>query len=1079
MNRIFHGIGNLIEKHPFKVLLVTLLIFAILIATGVPSMEMATGNETLVKTDNPAFISNKEMEDTFGGDSILVLFTDESGKKVLSLDNLQKMWNIEQKFQYEDNLFSFMSPASIVHQMTEAQSGKIKENALIISDGLDEMGNKLTEIGTELKNKELPDPKAVEEKLDNLMSRMNPESMMKQIGNQQGTEIQSKLLTMADGLGEMGEKLIDIGRELGSKDVPDPKAVEKKLSDFSEMTNVFNKLMGGQDNLGEGAGQLKGNLVNAADGLENISSQLNQMANQMGDNPQMQGQLTIISKKIKESSQGLSTMSEKTGMITEGSQNTSKTLDHMSSQLKQQIDEMKKGLSGGISPEELKTMSGGFVTMGENLTELSKGLSTMSEGNELLPDGFAVLSDLGPQLEKEMAEMKKGLSGGISPEELRNMSDGFVTMGGKLKEIGEGLHTFHDKSGMMVPNFPHNQKELDTILYEEDGVLRSMFSDVVIDDQNSLMVIKLQGNIGDEAKTQLAEDISNALDKEEFENVSYVVSGKPVLDSALKSEMRSNMVKMIGLAVIIMLIVLAIVFKVRWRMLSLLVILISVIATLGLMSILNVPITMVSMAVFPILIGLGIDYSIQFHNRYEEELSVQRTVGQMGTAVAIAVLATVLGFISLYASPVPMIQDFGNMLTIGVIIAFIGSIFILTPILHLRDNMAKSERSAKSGKTQSPYKESMLDRLLQSTTKLVLKLSIPILIAVIGLAALGFVVDGNVGVETDIESFMPQDMAALKDIHQIRDKKGSTDQIAIYMKDDNILAKENLQWMQSKTKDLEEKYKNIVVDAKSIDALVGNLSSEEDLTTEEYMDIIDSLPEQQRGMFISEDGTQSVILLNIEHLAIGDLQDFVTNLKEEVKDAPMEVEVTGKSVLDVEMVKGLTSGRIQMTLIGLGLVFVALLILYRNLFKALIPIFPVVLIVGMSSGIMYLLGIKFTPITSTLGALVLGMGTEMTVMLLERYIEERKTGKDKLESMMVATTMIGKAIVASGLTTVGGFSVLMASEFIILKDFGLMTVINITLALLSTFIVLPPTITLFDGFLFSKKEKREVEGLSH
>jgi len=33
-----------------------------------------------------------------------------------------------------------------------------------------------------------------------------------------------------------------------------------------------------------------------------------------------------------------------------------------------------------------------------------------------------------------------------------------------------------------------------------------------------------------------------------------------------------------------------------------------------------VPITMVSMAVFPILIGLGIDYAIEFQNRYTELL---------------------------------------------------------------------------------------------------------------------------------------------------------------------------------------------------------------------------------------------------------------------------------------------------------------------------------------------------------------------------------------------------------------------------------------------------------------------------
>lgn len=81
--------------------------------------------------------------------------------------------------------------------------------------------------------------------------------------------------------------------------------------------------------------------------------------------------------------------------------------------------------------------------------------------------------------------------------------------------------------------------------------------------------MKLQGNLGDEYKDQVAKDITIALDKEDFKTVSYVVSGKPVLDSFFKKRMKTNMVMMVGLAVVIMLIVLAFVFKVKWRMLSL------------------------------------------------------------------------------------------------------------------------------------------------------------------------------------------------------------------------------------------------------------------------------------------------------------------------------------------------------------------------------------------------------------------------------------------------------------------------------------------------------------------------------
>ncbi|MGH4120797.1 hydrophobe/amphiphile efflux-3 (HAE3) family transporter [Clostridium sp.] len=941
MDRLFKWLGSSIEKKPIKILLASVVLFGVLIA-GVSNVRMATGNETLVKTDNDVYISNKNMETTFGGDSILVLFTDPSKRNLLSHENIQKMWDVEKKFKYEENIFSFMSPASIVHQMTERQS----------------------------------------------------------------IEIKKQILTLSDGLNDMSTKIINVGNELNSKKVKDPKELEEKLNSLSKSTEAFDKLIIGQNKLTEGAKQLKGGLLTAADGLSEASSQLKELSNLAGENQQLKMKLNGISENINKSSKGIRSMGEKTENIQEGTKNTSKALTGISSKLAGETSSMKAGLTGGISPDELKEMASGFITMGEKLGDASKGL-------------------------------------GI----------------------------FYDKSNMMVADIPGDQVGLDSILYEDEtNKIRSMFSDVILDNEHTLMVVKLQGNLGDEYKDQISKDVSTALEKEGFKNISYVVSGKPVLDSSLRSEMKSNMAIMVGLAVFIMFIVLAIVFKVRWRMLSLGIILVSVIATLGFMGILSIPITMVSMAVFPILIGLGIDYSIQFQNRYEEEKSTARTLSQIGKALAIAVLATVLGFISLYASPVPMIQDFGKMLTIGVIISFIGSMLLLLPILHLRD---KSD-IPKENKVKEFNSESLLDRILKSTTKAVIKYSVVVLIIVIVLSSMGYIVDKNIGVETDIETFMPQDMKALEDIHAIRDEVGSTDQMAIYLKDSNILSEKNIDWIKSETKDIKGKYGDIVVDVKSIDTLVNNVSTDENLSYVDYIELVKTLPEQQKKMFLNDKKTESVMLLNIKHVSTEQLQDFVTKIKADLSDSSMEVQVTGKSMLDVEMVKGLTSGRVKMTIIGIGLVLLALLLIYKNPVKAFIPIFPVILIVGMSSGVMYSLGLKYTPITATLGALVLGMGTEMTVMLMERYLEERKSGKHKTEAIVIAVTKIGKAIVASGLTTIGGFSVLMASQFIILKDFGLMTVINISLALISTFIILPPVLILLDRFILNKKDIRDL-----
>ena len=1007
MNRIFGKIGQSIEKNPMKTLLVFILIFAIMIA-GAINVYMATGNDTLVDSKNKVYIQNYIMEDNFGGEAIMVLFQGEKDQ-LLQIDNLEKIWQIEKQLSYNEDIFSIMSPSSIVNQISDKQAKEFKKQVLNISDGLNEMSGKLVEIGEELGSKEIPDPKEIESKLGELMGSMDPNSLMKDMLKDQEKEVakmNDQVSLMARGLSDMGDKLVNISSDLSKKDVPNPKDLEKKLDSLLSKMNpdtLMKKMAGSLD------------------------------------------------------------------------ESASKMIAEMMSNMEEEILGMRSNLSGGIDPEELKTMAGGLGEMGGKLKELSMGLSNLPEKMNAMmsntQDPSALFAGIMSDLETEVEEMMSSLSDGIDPEELKTMANGFITMGENLKDISEGLATFNSKSGMMFANMPDNKADLEDILYDENQELRDVFNDVIIDDNNNMMMIKLEGILEDERKDLVYEEVEAALEKQGFSDIEYIISGKPVLDSSLRDEMKTNMKYMIASAVVLMFIILMLVFKIRWRALSLAIIFTSVIGTLGLMGHLSVPMTMVSMAVFPILIGLGIDYSIQFQNRYEEEKSTKTTLQQIGKAVGIAVLATVLGFMSLYASPVPMIQDFGKMLTIGVIVSFVGSIFLLMPILTARDTL-------ESPHAQKEYKfiysqPTIIDKFLKSSTLFISKHKVLVIILAVVLAGFGLFADSKVGVETDIETFMPQDMEALADIHLIRDIVGSTNQMAILMEGENLLSKENVEWTRAAIKDMENKFPEKIVDIKSIDNLVSNIEDTEGLPHSEYLDIVEDFPESQRKMFINNEQDKAVVLMNIEHMPTEDLQDFVLGIEEILKDSPMKLSITGKSALDVEMVKGLTEGRIQMTLLGIGLVFLALVLIYRNIFKAFSAIFPIILIVGMSGGIMYILGLKYTPITATLGALILGMGTEMTIILLERYLEERKLGKEKLDAILVSVNKVGKATVASGLTTVGGFSVLMLSKFVILKDFGLMTVINISLALLSTFIILPAIILLMDRFLFSKREKEE------
>jgi uncharacterized membrane protein YdfJ with MMPL/SSD domain len=91
----------------------------------------------------------------------------------------------------------------------------------------------------------------------------------------------------------------------------------------------------------------------------------------------------------------------------------------------------------------------------------------------------------------------------------------------------------------------------------------------------------------------------------------------------------------------------------------------------------------------------------------------------------------------------------------------------------------------------------------------------------------------------------------------------------------------------------------------------------------------------------------------------------------------------------------------------------------------------------------------------TLGALVIAISTEFSVLLSARYREERRAGAGAARAVELAYRSTGAAVVASGLTAIAGFAALMASDIRMLRDFGILTVLDLAVSLLGVLLVLP------------------------
>jgi hypothetical protein len=319
-------------------------------------------------------------------------------------------------------------------------------------------------------------------------------------------------------------------------------------------------------------------------------------------------------------------------------------------------------------------------------------------------------------------------------------------------------------------------------------------------------------------------------------------------------------------------------------------------------------------------------------------------------------------------------------------------------------------------------------------------------------------------------------MPALIDLTHLGDIIGGTDALNIIIKVDDSADPEVLRWIDEFSGHEVERRAHIY-DASSIVPIIKSMNG--GTIPDNSADIerlYQQVPQMQKDRYVHG---KNMLLLDfgignaINDIGLTGVSELTDIVREDIAwmspPPGVEVTITGNSVVFTTVIWSLTSGRVAMTLTGLILVFAGLLVIYRDWLKALTPVVTMFMVIGWAGGIMYFTGLEYTPMTATLGALILGVGSEYAILMMERYYEEKDKGADPAKAMCAASAKIGKAIFASGLTTLVGFSALIASPFSMNSNFGLVTVMDVALALLATFMVFPAVIVKLDEWRDRKK----------
>ncbi len=578
--------------------------------------------------------------------------------------------------------------------------------------------------------------------------------------------------------------------------------------------------------------------------------------------------------------------------------------------------------------------------------------------------------------------------------------------------------------------------------------------------------------------------------------ISVQATGDSVISVEMNEVTTESNTIIMPLIFIVILAVLFISFrKLSYMVLPLIALLVSIIWLFGTMVLLGISFTVMSVALFPLLMGLGVDYSVHLSHNYRIELSKGRTpaeaikisVFEIGTAMFLAMLTTVIAFLSFLSATLAPLRDLGLLLALGIIYTFITAITLQTSIRYILDRKKQKFFKTKNQTFKlNIIMEKMAKKILSHQKKILGILLIITLVAGVGATQ----------IETGFnwESFVPEGKPSIEVYHKLEDNFPfiGQDQEFILL-EGNIATVAALTGLMKTHENLEDdtfigRNADGTQKAESIYLLINqavnnNLSLIEEFNLDEnskipktnadvkrlYDFLWDSLEYGMQTQFLiakSENGRYDSAMIRVYINIVSatsediDLQEDLKIMDEDLQDdledyGEVSVIITGPLLITHKITSSLTESQILSTFIAFILATIVLMIAYRRLTLGFIVIIPVLISIIWILGTMYFIGYSLNILTITVTSLTIGIGIDYAIHATERF----KLVADKTGDITAALTeTIGKtggALLIAALTTTLGFGMLVFVPIPPEAQFGVIMVMTIAYSFITSVLLLP------------------------
>ncbi|MFK8068931.1 MAG: RND family transporter [Gammaproteobacteria bacterium] len=666
-----------------------------------------------------------------------------------------------------------------------------------------------------------------------------------------------------------------------------------------------------------------------------------------------------------------------------------------------------------------------------------------------------------------------------------------------------------------------------SLLEQRDTLFaKRMESDLSSEETESLQnTIKQFDDYNASLQEQSAKDIKQvrSIMDEHRDSASLFLGGVPMISSDSVDFVRHDLVTF-GVGILVFLIIiLSIIFgRARWVVLSMLTCVTAGVTMVGILGMLNWPVTVVSSNFVSLLLILTLSLMVHLIVRYRELLRenaslsqrelILETIKSKANPCLYTSLTTMVAFGSLLVSGIRPVIDFGWMMVIGIVVAQIIA-FTLFPaalVLFDREKLA-SDNDFTAGITQffaknnekngglilflylvlaivsvwgitkltvenrfiDYYKDSteiyqgmeLIDKRLGGTTPLDIILDAPksFFEEEIEEADPEFADEENDDLFSDEDEEFDDEFADEFDQEVGSDVgiTGSSYWFKSYMLSDIAKIHDYLDSLRETGKVL-----SLTTTFRMLESLDENILANDFELAILYKQLPEVIKKQLIDPYMSEDGNQLRFGIRVfETDASLKREELLTKIRHDLKnDLGLEndqIKITGMIVLYNNMLQSLFTSQI----LTIGVVFIAIMIMFAVLFRnfkvAILAIIPNMISAGMVLGLMGWLKIPLDMMTITIAAICIGIAVHDTIHYVYRFMEEYEKNPDYLNAAKQSHSTIGRAMYYTSITITLGFSILAFSNFIPTIYFGLLTGFSMLCALLANMTLLSVLIVRF------------------